>query len=316
MSIDGPRTSHPFATSAAHEHERPMDASEEQVAWAIFGVLFLSLTLAYWNMITYTSTFWDDALYSHGWIVPLFAAYLFKLRLRRLNRVDSSEHWIGLAIITVCLLLRLVATYFDMVPLDRLSYVGALIGVCQLVGGFSMLKWAGPPVAFLVFMYPLPAALEHSILLKLQRLAAITSTLTLQLLGVPALRSGSRIMIDQLPLDVADACSGLRMSTIFGAMAVAVVLIIDRPWWDRFAILLSAIPIALVTNVIRITITALLYMWFPGNETVQILIHDWAGLAMMPIALGFLWLELQILTRITVPIESEDYGSFGSLAGT
>ena len=153
------------------------------------------------------------------------------------------------------------------------------------------------------------------ILLNLQKLAAISSEWTLQLLGVPALRDGNRIMIDQLPLDVADACSGLRMGTIFGAMAVAMAMIIERPWWDRLTILLSAIPIALVTNVIRITATALLYMAFPESEMVKHFVHDWAGFAMMPVALGFLWLELQLLSRITVPIDTEDYAAFGAAHG-
>jgi len=146
--------------------------------------------------------------------------------------------------------------------------------------------------------------------------AAISSTWTLQLLGIPALREGSKIAIDQLDLDVADACSGLRMATIFGAMTVAMAMMINRPWWDRLAILLSAIPVALFTNVIRITVTALLYMAFPESEAVHSAVHDWAGLAMMPIAMGILWLELQLLHKITVPIDSEeDYASFGVVSG-
>jgi len=327
----------------------------------------LFLTAAYWNMLTFTSSFWDNDLYSHGWIVPVFAAvllwmrsglqmkfsskelrvsltvfaactilivlagmdvfkmagwmallvvmalmslYIFHLRRTKLTQVTSGERWIGLATILVALLVRLYASYYDMNPFDRVSYVVALLGVCQLVGGFSMLRWAGPPLGFLVFMFPLPYLIEGPILLTLQKGAAIASEWTLQLLGVPALRDGNRIMIDQLPLEVADACSGLRMGTIFGAMAVAMAMIIDRPWWDRLTVLLSAIPIALLTNVIRITATALLYMAFPESESVKHFVHDWAGFAMMPIALGFLWLELQLLSKITVPVDTDDYAAF------
>jgi exosortase len=167
----------------------------------------------------------------------------------------------------------------------------------------------------LVFMFPLPSLFENSLLLFLQKLAAISSTWVLQLLGAPALRDGNRIMIDQLPLEVADACSGLRMLTIFGAMSVAMAILINRPWWDRVTVLLSAIPIALITNVIRITLTALLFMLFPESELIHQLVHDWAGLAMMPIAMGLLWIELQLLEQITVPIESDDYATFGTAAG-
>jgi len=92
-------------------------------------------------------------------------------------------------------------------------------------------------------------------------------------------------------------------------------MIIDRPWWDRLTILLSAIPIALLTNVIRITATALLYMAFPESEGVKHFVHDWAGFAMMPIALGFLWLELQLLSKITVPVDTDDYAAFDVAPG-
>jgi len=298
----------------AHE-ENLLNPEESQKIWIVFGGLILLLTYAYLNMLTYTASFWKMDLYSHGWIVPLFAGYLFWVRRKPLTTVEPSERWIGLAILFVSLVVRLAASYFDANPFDRLSYIGALLGICQLVGGTSLLRWAGPPLGFLVFMFPLPSILEHSVLLYMQKLAAIASTWVLQLLGAPALRDGNRIMIDQLPLEVADACSGLRMSTIFGAMSVAMAMLISRPWWDRLTILVSAIPIALITNIIRITITALLFMAFPENETVHLLVHDYAGFAMMPIAMGLLWVELQILESITVPIETDEYAAFGAAHG-
>jgi len=368
--------SHPFSASvdslsASNEGQLLSDA-DNQSAWLVFGALLLFLTAGYWNMLTFTASFWGDDLYSHGWIVPVFAAvllwmrsglplkfssqeiqistavlvaclslnvlsgmgffempswlalievmvlislYIYHVRRVKLTEATSGERWIGLAIIAAGLCIRLGASYYDMNPLDRLSYVIALLGVCQLVGGSSMLRWAGPPLAFLVFMFPLPSFFEVKVLLNLQTVAAISSEWTLQLLGVPALRDGNRIMIDQLPLDVADACSGLRMGTIFGAMAVAMAMIIDRPWWDRLTILLSAIPIALLTNVIRITATALLFMVFPENQNIHRTVHDWAGFLMMPVALGFLWLELQVLSRISVPIEADDYAAFDATHG-
>ena len=97
---------------------------------------------------------------------------------------------------------------------------------------------------------------------KLQRLASICSTFVLQTLGVSAFRQGNLISIPGLRASAEDcrACSGLRMLTIFCALAVAMVFLIERPWWDKFVILLSAIPIALAVNIIRITVTGLLYL--------------------------------------------------------
>jgi exosortase len=164
-------------------------------------------------------------------------------------------------------------------------------------------------------MYPLPSVLERTLLMKLQAYASIMSTYVLQTLGISAARVGNTISIDTLsePLQVAEACSGLRMLTIFGAMSVALVMIIERPWWDKLVILLSAIPIALISNVVRIVSTALLYLAF-GQETAWLnkIIHDWAGFLMMPIGLGLLWIELAILSRLTIPLETDEFVPFGA----
>jgi exosortase len=183
----------------------------------------------------------------------------------------------------------------------------ALFGVFLLVGGWELIKWSWPALGISIFMFPLPSILEHTLLWNLQKLATIGSTWVLQMLGVAAFRSGNVIHIASLeePLFVADACSGLRMLTVFCFFAVAMIFMIDRPWWDKFIILLSAIPIALAVNIIRITTTGALYMIVgQDNHFAQKLGHDWAGYFMMPLALGFLWLELQILNHLTVPVEA------------
>lgn len=362
------------------EEGEALSASANQVAWIAFGALMAGLISAYFNMLEFVSTNWSKDMYSHGWIVPLFAGYLFWLRSRAeitlsrkelyvgasivtvcgvihwfnstgkisaaipyfdywfphleiwlaaamfvycmrnvpLLEVTAAERWIGVGIVAACLGLRVWSAYYDYNNPERLSFIGALLGICLIIGGKSMLRWAGPALAFLIFMFPLPSMVENTLLMKLQTIATILSTWALQLLGVSAARFGNTISIDTLetPLQVAEACSGLRMLTIFGAMSVAMFLIIDRPWWDRLIILLSAVPIALISNVIRIVTTALLYMAFGQDEEwLNKLIHDWAGFAMMPIGLGLLWIELAILSRLTVPSEDEDFGSFGAAAG-
>jgi exosortase len=318
MSQATPRQLNPrgaFADLDDYSDDQPLNAAAAKTAWIVFGALVLALVAAYWNMLRFTATFWAKDMYSHGYIVPAFAAYLFWIRRRPLVDAAPLERWIGVGAVAACLSVRVWAATIDMNPVDRLSFIGALLGVCLIVGGKSMLRWAGPAVLFLLFMYPLPSVLERGLLMNLQTYASILSTYVLQTLGVSASRVGNTISVDTLaePLQVAEACSGLRMLTIFGAMCVAMVMIIERPWWDKLVILLSAIPIALVSNVIRIVTTALLYLAF-GQETgwLNSIIHDWAGFAMMPIGLGLLWIELSILSRLTIPLDNEDFVPFGA----
>jgi exosortase len=276
--------------------------------------LVLLLVAAYWDMFGLTRAAWSEGLYSHGWIVPLFALGLMWMRWEPFGPVPMQERWMGLGLLAAGLCIRYLAAWYGSPPIDRLSFLPSIFGVFMLIGGGKIIRWAWPGLAFLIFMFPLPTLFENMILLKLQTLASISSTVVLQTLGVSAFREGNIIRISGLetPLTVADACSGLRMATIFVALAVAMVFLVERPWWDKFIILLSAIPIALVVNIVRITVTGMLFMWLgQDNKLVDKLVHDWAGLFMMPLALGLLWLELQILERLTIPVEATQMKPIG-----
>jgi exosortase len=285
----------------------------------LLGGLVALLIVAYWDMFTLTSAAWSEDLYSHGWIVPLFALALLWLRWEPFSPVPNSERWLGLLLLAFGLSVRLFAAEYALNPVDRLSFIPSIFGAFMLIGGFRTIRWAWPALIFLIFMFPLPTALEINVLNRLQRIATASSTFVLQTLGVGAFRSGNLISIPGMntPMNVAEGCAGLRMATIFGALAVAMAFIIERPWWDKFVILLSAIPIALIVNIVRITVTGLLYMLVgPDNHAIQQICHNYAGLViMMPLALILLWLELQVLERVTVPVDAVQLRPVGGARG-
>jgi exosortase len=355
----------PRAVAAA-----PVKQELSRTSLLILAGLIYLVIVAYFDMLSLVSAAWKDGLYSHGWIVPLFALALLWMRWQPqgslpatdrkigvglaavgalmgiaawytgshllamlaflpatfgvilfvggpLGPVPVVERWVGVLLVAVGLSVRLWAAEYGHQPVDQLSFLPTIFGIFTMVGGFNLIRWAWPALAFLVFMMPLPNVLERPVLGGLQKFASICSTFVLQTLGMAAFRQGNLISIPGTdPLNIAEACSGLRMGTIFGAMAVFMVFIIERPWWDKFVILLSAIPIALLVNIIRITVIGLLY-WMVGPKAhiAQKLGHDWAGLFMMPLALGFLWLELQILERLTIPIDTVQVRPVGGARG-
>ncbi|MEX0642595.1 MAG: exosortase/archaeosortase family protein [Pirellulales bacterium] len=309
------RMGQPMRTPTPAAPPIPWNDPSQRTPLIMLGGMVALLVLAYWDMFALTSAAWSEGLYSHGWIVPVFALGLMWMRWEPIGPVPMSERWMGFGLLAFGLSMRLAAAWLGSPPVDRLSFLPSIFGVFMLVGGINIIRWAGPALGFLIFMFPLPTILENLILLKLQTLAAICSTFVLQTLGVPVFRSGNVLNISGMDLFIADACSGLRMATIFIALAVAMVFLIERPWWDKFIILLSAIPIALVVNIVRITVTGLLYMWWPKSNFVQHLTHDWAGYFMMPLALGLLWLELQILERLTIPVETAQLRPIGAARG-
>ena len=297
-----------FLLFARANRESGMTSTELLVSWIVGGACLLTVASAALSEDAYPYYVTMPA------VLVLIGLVFYHLRTVRLTEVSPAIRWSGVAVILVGFLIRLLAAYYDMNPLDRYSFIVALLGICVLVGGLELLSWAGLPIAFVVFMFPLPTILENSVLMTLQKWAAMWGTWTLQLLGAPAMRDGHKLIVDQMPLDVAAACSGLRMATIFGAMSIAMaILMVERPWWDRLIMIISAVPVALLTNVIRITITALLLLYFHDVEGLDKAIHDYAGYAMMPIAMGILWLELEILRKISVEVDTEDYAAFGTI---
>jgi len=277
---------------------------DQTKSWLYVGALTLLVALCYLNTLKGTYMAWDSPMYSHGYLIPLIAAGLLYYRREPFGSVSNMERWWGVGIIAVATITRIVAALLVQFSLDRLSLIACLIGVFVFVGGFRTLRWAGPAIVFLIFMFPLPRVLVDNILRPMQTMATISSVYALQTFGVDVYREGNRIVLQHTPMNVVDQCSGLRMLTIFIAIAVAVVMISNhRPWWERVCILLSSVPIALLVNCIRITVTGLLYnLNLDQNNTdiVNVIFHDFAGLIMMPLALGFLFLEMQILSRLVI----------------
>jgi exosortase len=271
------------------------------VPWATLVGLLGVLVFVYWNVLDSRGAmkYWDNPKYSHGWLVPIFTVILLWMRHEPFETVTRGARWAGVGLLSAGLGMRLAATFFPTPVLEMDSFVLSVAGIFLMVGGWKMMRWAGPAVAFLIFMFPLPGFLDTRLLAPLQKLATVSSTYCLQTLGIAAASEGNRIEIGELQLGVVEACSGLRMLTIFVALAVAITLITDRPLWERVVIVLSAVPIALAVNIVRITVTGILHLTV-GPRLADLVFHDLAGWFMMPMALGLLYIEFQILSHLVI----------------
>jgi exosortase len=260
----------------------------------------LALVWAYWTSLADMAWRWShDPQYAHGYLVPGFAAVLLWLRRDRLAAGSLEPCWQGLGVLGFGIGLRLFGAYFHYVWLDAVSFLPCLAGIWLLIGGKTAWRWGWPAIAFLGFMVPLPYGFSLSMAAPLQRLATIASTFSLQTLGMPAVADGNVILLEEVEVNVVEACSGLRMLVVFFAFATAVALIVKRPLWEKLLLLVSAIPIALVVNVLRITATGVLYELVNG-QVAKLVFHDLAGWLMMPVALAILGLELQFLKRLVI----------------
>ena len=172
------------------------------------------------------------------------------------------------------------------------------------VRGWAGLRWAGPSVAYLFFMVPLHGRVAGVLSDPLQKVATVASTFMLQAVGIPADREGTVIHMPDIDVGVVEACNGLRMLVTFFAITTAVAVIVRRPLWQKVLIAVSAIPIALACNITRIAGTCVLHET-AGHELADRVFHDLAGWLMMPVALGMLWAEINLLDRLFVPVPEQ-----------
>jgi exosortase len=275
--------------------------------WRVAAILIPILGLAWAFAVTFDDlqrTWATNPQYSHGYLVPIFAAYLLWSRRARLDRSLAQPSLLGLPLLALGLAMRLWGGYFYYTWLETFSLIPCIAGLVLTLGGLSAWRWAWPAVLFLGFMIPLPYRVATSMSGPLQRLATITSTFVMQTCGLPALAEGNVILLNDAEIGIVEACSGLRMLVVFFALATAVAMVARRPLLDRLIVLFSAIPIALVANITRITATGALHE-FTDSATANAFFHDVAGWFMMPLALVLLGLELKLLAALlpVVPVE-------------
>ncbi len=176
---------------------------------------------------------------------------------------------------------------------EPLTVVATLGTILFFFGGRRLVKYVWLPVLYLIFAIPLPGRLYRSITIPMRQFAAQIAAILLNLVsGLEATVNG--VVIDVVykgvrmepGLDVAEACSGMRLLMAFLALGVAMAYLHDRPVWHRIALLTSTIPIAILCNIIRVTVTGFIYiLWDPRYA--QGIYHDMLGMAMLPLAFGF-----------------------------
>ena len=270
------------------------------------AVVVSCVAWSYWPSLTEMWRSWSgDPRYSHGFLVPLFAGFLLWHRRSLLAVPEKSTNlrWWGLAFLLVGGGLKLFSGRYFIAWFDGISLLPTLAGVCVVFGGFRALRWASPAIGFLFFMIPLPSRVENAIGPPLQRLATIVSTYILQTFGLPAQAQGNIINLEDVQIGVVEACNGLGMLMMFFAYATAVAIVIRRPVIDRIVIVLSAAPIAMIANILRIATTGLLHA-FSTRAIADHVYHDLAGWLMMPMALAMFGAELYILSHLFVEIEA------------
>jgi exosortase len=167
--------------------------------------------------------------------------------------------------------------------LTRISLVGTLAGTVLYVWGVEHARILAFPLAFLLLMIPLPAIVFNEIALPLQLLASRVGEAAIQLAGIPVLRDGNVLKLPTTSLEVAEACSGIRSLVSLTMVAVVLGYFAERRTVARVLIALSAVPIAILANAIRVAGTGIAAQWI-GPSAARGFFHTFSGWCMFVVA--------------------------------
>jgi exosortase len=282
--------------------------------WALAAAT-LVFGLAYFqNFRMLIATWQQEPNYSHGFLVIPIAVGILWQRLTGAEPKPSPgavpAPWWGWVFLTAVLAVRAIAYERNSQGLENATILPAIACLTWTFGGWPLLRRVWLAIVYLVFMLPLPQSINNLIALPLQRIATSGSCFLLQLSGMWAIQEGNVIHFNtphgMMPLDVALACNGLRMLMTMVATIIATLILIPLPTWKRIVLLVSVVPIALLSNMIRIVTTGWCYYLITGPDA-KGWAHDLSGWLMMPMALALVVLELSILSWL-VPDQDEPDG--------
>lgn len=276
----------------------PIGRSLKKGVWVKVGVLAVLLGLLYLPVIPpMVVQWWRDPNYSHGFLIPLVSLFLVWRRreaLRDLPKVPSD--W-GLPVMVVGISTLTVGILGAELFTTRSSMIAVISGIVIYLGGWRMFRALLFPIAYLIFMVPLPFLVFNAVAFPLQLLAAKVAQASLQVLGIPVLREGNVIHLPGVSLEVVDACSGIRSLMSLAALGTLFAYFTQRPLWKRAVLVLSTVPIAVATNALRVSGTGLLAYRF-GGKAAEGFFHEFSGLVIFGSAFLLLFLEGTILRMI------------------
>jgi exosortase len=261
------------------------------IAW--FGVL---LVACYAPVLRALVRQWNnDPDMGHGFFVPLIALYIVWQHREELAAIAPEPNWWGLVVVALGGLQLVLGTLGAELFTTRMSFVVTLIGVVWTLGGNVMLRKLAFPLFLLFFMLPIPAVIYSAATFKLQILASQLADGALTVLNIPVLREGNVLELPNQRLSVVDACSGIRSLLSLTFLSLVYGYFFERKTWVRVVLFFSTIPIAIVANASRVTITGVITQVKP--ELAEGFFHEAEGWVIFMVALVILIVWHQILVR-------------------
>ena len=260
-----------------------------------------TLLLVYWHTITNLVLAWStDDNYSHGFLIVPIALWLTWERRRELAAAPRDPSWLGLALFIFSLFVLVIGSIAAELFTTRVSIIGAIAGLVLFFYGRQHFRILRFPLLFLFLMVPLTAIIFNQIAFPLQILASRVGQTVLTTVGIPVLREGNLLILANTTLQVAEACSGIRSLISLLTLGIIVGYLADRRASVQWIIALSSVPVAILTNGIRVAGTGIAAHYM-GSAAAEGFFHEFSGWLVFVTAFAMM-LALQRLISRLVPM--------------
>jgi len=261
------------------------------IAW--FGLILVACYLPVLQRLIHQWNYDPDM--GHGFFVPVIAAFIVWQRRNELAAIKPQPNLWGLLVIAWGAIQLLIATLGAELFTARMSFVITIIGVVWTLGGTLMLKKLAFPLFLLFFMLPIPSVIYSAATFKLQILASQLADNALTVLAIPVLREGNVLELPNQKLSVVEACSGIRSLLSLTFLSLVYGYFFERKTWIRVVLFISTIPIAIVANASRVTMTGI--MTQVKADLAEGFFHQAEGWVIFMVALAILIVWHQVLLR-------------------
>jgi exosortase len=277
-----------------------MQARALALRWGWAALCGLAFIAAFWPTGVWMAARFDahDSFYSHGWLIPAASGWLAWQRRDRLARIPLGPSAAGLLLLAPAAAVHVLASWWSLNFISGFTMVAVVCALVWTLWGLRAVHAMRFPLAFLLFMVPLPGVLLISASFYMKLWAASMATVVLKLIGMPAIQAGSTIQVPGVSVIVDDTCSGLRSLISLIALAILWTSVMPRGATrvDKCIVVLSSIPIALAANMVRIVILVLVAAIY-GVKHAEGFIHFGSGVVVFGVAIALLAGLSYILTH-------------------
>jgi exosortase len=276
--------------------------------WVPLAIIVLLLGILYYKVFAKLVFDWYDLPdYSHGFLVPFFSLFLIWDNRVKIRQTPIKPSWAGLPFVILGLLVLVLGIYGADLFLSRISFLILLSGLIWTFFGSTMLKTVSFPICVLLLAIPFPAIVFNQITFPLQLFASRVASTVLPWLGVPVLQEGNVINLPIMPLEVAEACSGIRSLMSLFTLSLFYGYFLERTTLPRVILTLASIPIAVAANAARIVGTGLCVQYWDPDKALGFF-HEFSGWVIFVVSLTLLFL-LHRLLRLIFPHSPEEVRS-------